>query len=160
MKLHEEFKLYETMWDSLTEWVDASGKKLANQAVSQQAPVSAAKKKKVKTVFGTADTWYDEFKKLYKHIMEVNKPASGIRDEGVWDTLLRAYWIAADGKEYRLEVTTTELVNFKTVEKWDYVLSVQDPTEKVISRGYLRDYNHLLDVLFKEGIITDKSKCI
>ena len=159
----EEFRDYENLWDSLNEWIDVSGKKVKasiSQSAAATTPVPLAKKKKVKTVFGTAYTWYDEFRKLYKHIMEVNKPVSGVRDSGMWDTLFRAYWIAADGREYRLEVTTTVLVNFKSIEKWDYALSVMDPAEKVISRGYLRDYDHLLDVLLKEGVITDKSKCI
>ena len=156
-------KLLKNKHSVVNEWVDASGKNVkapTGQTTATSTATSLAKKKKVKTIFGMAYTWRDEFSKLYKHIMEVNKPVSGVRDSGMWDTLFRAYWIAVDGLEYRLEVTTTELVNFKSIEKWDYVLSVMDPTEKVVSRGYLRDYDHLLDVLLKEGVITDKSKCI
>jgi hypothetical protein len=91
--------------------------------------------------------------------MTVNQPPSITKDERITPICLRAYWINQQGKECRLEVTTTKIRNFKLYEQFDYVLSYFDPDEKVISRGFIPNYDELLNVLLKYKVITDKTKC-
>jgi hypothetical protein len=154
--------------NKINEWVDAKGNKVsAGYSTSTVSTTSSAttksstkKRPKVKTVFGVAESWEDEFIKLDNHLRTVNPLPASDRDRRITPTLLRTYWVDKQGLERRLEVTTTEMRNFKSYEKWDYVLSVEDNGEKIISRGYIKDYEALLDILLKTGDIADKSKCI
>lgn len=170
MKLHEEFKEYENMWNSLNEWVDQAGNKVGSSTSGQAvpaptSPIAAKKRKQVKNKFGILmDSWREEFKKLARHIYQVNGQPADLKDGGIADDLLRLYFIVKSGEEWRLEITTTKVSMSRTLqmrEYWDYVLSTyRNGSEVIISRGHVQNYNALLDVLIKEGVITDKSKCI
>jgi len=152
----------------INEWVAVKGNKVsAGYSTSTASTTSSAttksstkKRPKVKTMFGVVESWEDEFVKLDSHLRTVNPLPAQDHDRKITPTLLRTYWVDKQGLERRLEVTTTEMRNFKSYEKWDYVLSVEDNGEKIISRGYIKDYEALLDILLKTGDITDKSKCI
>lgn len=141
---------------SLCEWVDSNGNKVTTSGT--QGP-SQKTRAKAQTLFGDADDYHEEFKKLYSHIMTVNQKPANTRDERITPICLRVYWINKQGKECRLEVTTTKLQNFKLREQFDYVLSYFDPDEKIISRGLIPSYDELLNVLLKYKVITDKTKC-
>ena len=154
--------------NKINEWVDAKGNKAsAGYSTSTVSTTSSAttksstkKRPKVKTVFGVAESWEDEFVKLDSHLRTVNPLPAQDHDRRITPIMLRTYWTDNQGLERRLEVTTTKAKNFKSYEQWDYVLSVEDNGEKIISRGYIKDYEALLDILLNTGDIADKSKCI
>ena len=148
------------LYRQLVEWVDASGNKVnLSNSPATPTPQKTKKRTKAKTMFGMADSYQEDFRKLYDHLLTVNQQPNNSKDERVTPVCLRAYWIDKQGKERRLEVTTTKVKDFKITEQLDYVLSVFDPDEKIISRGYLKDYDALLDILLKTGDIQDKTKC-
>ena len=97
--------------------------------------------------------------KSFTHAISIDQKTTNKRDERITPICLRVYWINKQGKECRLEVTTTKLQNFKLREQFDYVLSYFDPDEKIISRGLIPSYDELLNVLLKYKVITDKTKC-
>lgn len=152
----------------INEWVAVKGNKVsASSSTSAAATTSSAttksstkKRPKVKTLFGIAESWEDEFVKLDSHLRTVNPLPAQDHDRRITPIMLRTYWTDRQGLERRLEVTTTKVKNFKSYEQWDYALSVEDNGEKIISRGYIKDYEALLDILLKTGDIADKSKCI
>jgi hypothetical protein len=141
---------------SLCEWVDSNGNKVTTSGTKGPSQKTRAK---AQTLFGDADDYQEEFKKLYSHIMTVNQKPANTKDERITPICLRVYWINKQGKECRLEVTTTKVQNFKLREQFDYVLSYFDPDEKIISRGLIPSYDELLNVLLKYKVITDKTKC-
>ena len=148
------------LYRQLVEWVDDSGNKVnLGNSTTTPAPQGIKKRIKADTMFGKADSYQDDFRKLYDHLLTVNKQPNNSKDERITPVCLRAYWIDKQGKERRLEVTTTKVKDFKLTEQLDYVLSVFDPDEKIISRGYLKDYDALLDILLQTGDIQDKTKC-
>lgn len=141
---------------SLCEWIDSNGNKVTTSSTKGPSNKTRAK---AQTLFGDADDYHEEFNKLYSHILAVNQPPTNTKDERITPVCLRAYWINNQGKECRLEVTTTKVQNFKLQEQFDYVLSYFDPDEKIISRGLIPSYDELLNVLLKYKVITDKTKC-
>jgi hypothetical protein len=157
LKLHEEFKLYETMWEhDCAEQVELSN-------ASTTTSNTPYRKKPISHEYNMLYADYSpEFTKLDTHIQNVHgKLANSWQyDKMIRDDIFRTYWVDKNGAEYRLEVTTTNVRSGEIVEHWDFVLEETEPNAHIIDRGYLMDYHHLLDKLLQYGVITDKSKCI
>ena len=142
--------------------------KTAKPAPATQPPVVAknvAKRKPVKNKFGILiDNWGPEFTKLGLHIWNTCQKPADEKDSGVGPDILRIYFVMPNGEEWRLEVTNTGITlknGIQVYVDWDYVISTdRNGKEIVISRGKTKDYNEFLDILLKEGIISDKKKCV
>lgn len=174
IEIVELLKLDASALKSLDEWVDKVGNKVGPQSSATSQTTTASiqptstntkPRKQVKNKFGClVDSWKPEFKKLIRHIYQVNGQPTDLQDSGLGDTILRLYFIVKSGEEWRLEVTTTKVSSLsKSIqmqEYWDYVLSTyRNGNEVIISRGHVQDYDAFLDVLLNQGIITNKSKC-
>ena len=186
MKLYEEFKEYENMWDHLLEWkamstnatsnntstassnTNTSSATSSSQATSNNNSTTSASSRaksilnKKKAASPRLGYYSAEFKKLRDHLDTLHTVDYNYKYSFLGDHHLCVVFETNNGVTYYLDVTTTKLnsSNFSYSECWDYVLQEMQPNNHIIGRGYLADYDALLDLLLKHKLITNKAACV
>jgi hypothetical protein len=165
MKLHEEFKEYSEMWDRLNEWVTTPPTSNNNQTTS---PVASNVPDPIKKVLGKKrdaaglTKHSKEFKKLLKHLNDLHTIDWDYEYNALGDYHFCISFTTDTDITYYLDVTTSVInsSNFGFKDQWDYVLQEMAPNNHIIGRGYIADYEALLDILLKNAIIKRKSACV
>lgn len=169
MKLFEEFKEYEDMWEDLTEWVTYNGNtsqtnnnnQNTSTAPASNDPIARAINKMKKNSSGLGD-YKDKFIKLARHLGSMYKIDSSYQYARLNEHHLCLVFETPSGTTIYLDVTTTKAdsSNFKFKEYWDYVLQEMQPYNHIINRGHISGYDELLDILFRYGVISSKAACV
>lgn len=169
MKLHEEFKEYENLWEDLDEWVDRTGNSSAPKntsttsttqaAISGSSPLAAKLSKKRAATPGLGK-YKTKFSKLLKHLDDIHTIDYNYKYGAVGDHHLCVVFDTQSGDTYYLDVTTTRIdsSNFTYKEYWDFVIEDMN-TKDIVDRGFINGYDGLLDKLLAHGLINSKSAC-
>ena len=177
MKLHEEFKEYENLWEDLDEWIDHAGNTVTTQnnstpaatpaptasttqaATTSSSPLAAKLSKKRAATQGLGK-YKAKFKKLLDHLDDLHIVDYDYKYGAIGDHHLCVVFKTSQGENYYLDVTTTKInsSNLSYAECWDFVIEDMD-TKDIVDRGFINGYDGLLDKLLAYGLINSKAAC-